>query len=420
MSSKCRLSVLGGRNRWSPFFSPNTQVFTMVLMTILVLIPSSTQQNVAVNLSPLELPRLGSQSRLNITCSFSGRPNIIRLLRDTTEVVQVNFDRGDGTFKYKSDFPKFSFRCDIAAIPKTDSGDLRCWKTNLQCADMKPYSCAVDTDNPTASKTISVKSSVHSLDHSNPPYQLNRTATFVCRANADSSKSSSLIFTWEIRRNNNNNNNNNFNNIGTQNVITDTKTVTIPSNGGCYPQVTSTYDYVVSREDAGNTTVTCKLQNGDEQTIIINVEVPPVVPPDTGAVQSAGLDGGTIAGIVLGVIAFIILVVLLIWFFVIRKRNTSSGSKKESSGPPPNQKDYKMKENTMYADPIKMKGKSTPSSGNDYHNGPGSGYSNPSGPKQEVYSVDGKGRANPGMDAEEDDYDGGASRYGEYAPGSAV
>ncbi|CAI9737726.1 XP_029647744.1uncharacterized protein LOC115221679 isoform X5 [Octopus vulgaris] len=375
--------VAGGSRR--PFLL--TMLSTTLLVMTMIVMTSAQDSAEITSLEPRDGFKIGG--RMDITCSYEATSLLIFSLKQNDTIVvniQLQTDKQPPYFKVIGEELK-GFKCDL---PKNKM--VKCWKNGLQCNDVAQYTCVINIV-PSPPKSLKVKSSIRSLREPFPPPEENQISTFTCDADVASSESS-VTFRWTVNRGNN-----------IDGVESEDRRVQVPKSSNCYTTVKSDYRYNVTLRDSSNTTITCTIfSESRSHTFSIPGRIPATEAPIVNT--AGGLDGGTIAGIVLGVIALIVLVVLLIWFFVIRKKADKPDTKPKSTGPPPTRKDYDERENAIYAKTDKMKTKQTGRANANPRNNQDIG----------VYTVEGK--ANPVMNVEDEDDGGSYSQR--YAPGSAV
>ncbi|CAE1317129.1 unnamed protein product [Acanthosepion pharaonis] len=135
----------------------------------------------------------------------------------------------------------------------------------------------------------------------------------------------------------------------------------------CSRSISSSINYNVSETDGPNLVLWCRIESGQRIDKMVNFtvqEISTIAAPFTPQPVKAGLEPGSIVGIVLGVIAIIVLVVLLVWFLVVRPKRLKAAGSSKDKGPEPNAKDYQVQDNVLYAtvDPLKKQNHKSSSS----------------------------------------------------------
>lgn len=350
-------------------------LFTVTLGSFLILLSPSKGQVVE-----LELPQyLAVSSTMKINCSFRTDKQPIKLvLENGRKALEASWDIGKDTYVYDD---ASGITLDWKLNSPKEGRYSFVFSRQLSCSDFTWYRCNVESPKVFSSnKTLQVAPEITSVAFSGggsaSPPSVNEFSTFICVATIP--KEGSYSVRWFKGS------------TPSRNEISGGQTREFPQNS-CSRTIRNELRYNVTQSDVPNLILTCHVSAGQTIEKTENFTIPEMAttpaPPISEAVK-AGLDPGSIVGIVLGVTATIVLVVLLVWFLVIRPKRLKAGGS-EGNTPEPYTKDYQEKSAEGQENPALDENHY--SNKNDADNAPYTVY------QPSKYDAPG-GHANPAMD----------------------
>ncbi|XP_014783809.1 uncharacterized protein LOC106878948 [Octopus bimaculoides] len=226
----------------------------MSMMVMIVMMSPYTSASIEMtNLSPADGFTIGEGKTMNIVCSYYTN-NLVwfRLMRNSTSVVEMQYNQSFGVFETKMYEKDFS--CTFMRY-SSNSGVFKCWKKNLNCKDVGLYSCWLRDGDISSIKFLKVKSSIKSLALAENDFQMSRTATFKCTANVALPFPGVVVFQWRLTNG--------------RNEIVKEDRLNVWHSNKCYGEVTSFYRYNVQYDDfTHRSAVSCTVFNQTHTEII--------------------------------------------------------------------------------------------------------------------------------------------------------
>lgn len=306
-------------------------LLTLKIGFLMVLLLPYLSEGQSVTLNMPSYNTLNSRN-MRITCEFQTDDQFtsIHLLNGNKDVV-VSYVVKESQFKMA---PESNIRLEIESGTSIEKGSLTFVFSQLSCPDFTWYVCrgggmsngiSVDSTNT----TLQISPGIDSLMKTSlSDLVVNQISSFVCRGTVR--KEGPFSLQWYRRT------------LTTSSQLQVDPARVIGQNE-CSRSISSSLNYNVSETDGPNLVLWCRIESGQRVDKMVNFtvqEISTIAAPFTPQPVKAGLEPGSIVGIVLGVIAIIVLVVLLVWFLVVRPKRLKAAGSSKDKGPEPNAKDY--------------------------------------------------------------------------------